>query len=619
MGEREAVFFEMFRRMGVPPQALDLGHLSKALASPKVDQQGTHIGLKLDAGREKGPALEASLVGLLSGLNVTESFIRDLKAEPYLRRSGRASLLDRQRLGRVPPSDLSREADRLMWRSMTAWPLAYSSWIAQQANVLYLFKALFEAERDEKGKALEAKGFARENLSIFAEYPRNLPTDFHYAVASLGAWIGGAINVQFFLYHATAPQISDATKNHEAFGLMGMQAIAEALDDGGVLGVPQEAYERLMTAQGDATVFGSLPVDEFNHANRPLKEAPRLAGEYAESKNFDGILVDRYYRTTFRASSLDGRGAYGARDVMRDHFSEFYDTLKPAGLVRCKNYCVPIVEVSHTNELLEIIQRIPSRGPGQTVFRGQRKLHLIKRSKEIREFLFAKSASIEPSLVTSATRDRSYRYEDVHFALRHFLESKIYGDRRTVGTLADKWRAKCTSPMCEVDYAIMALSQHYGIPSHGLDVTSSAEVAIWFATNVFVGGDEVNLSRYDPLAVSDWPDQPDDQPVVIACQAVTNTVAPSLINCHELNEFGFAALRPNAQHASFFHGGHSEHQNRLAETAVCIFRLKPSKYETPVSFTELFPSPDLDPAYRVMLEFASGAGSRCAKHVNKFH
>ena len=66
----------------------------------------------------------------------------------------------------------------------------------------------------------------------------------------------------------------------------------------------------------------------------------------------------------------------------------------------------------------------------------------------------------------------------------------------------------------------------------------------------------------------------------------------------------FVAQRPTRQHARFFLGGHSDHQNRLAETVVCAFRLGPGDYETRHTFAELFPSPAEDVAYRVLLDFA---------------
>jgi hypothetical protein len=148
----------------------------------------------------------------------------------------------------------------------------------------------------------------------------------------------------------------------------------------------------------------------------------------------------------------------------------------------------------------------------------------------------------------------------------------------------------------------MALGQHYGLPTHGLDVTSSTDVAIWFATNVWqnVGG----WATYRKKTETEWDEALIRWPVVFACQQVTHSVGMSLQKCRELREFGLTALRPERQKASFFYGGHSDHQNRLAETVVCAFRLKPGKWQTSAKYEELFPRPEEDRAYAAMLKFA---------------
>jgi len=64
-----------------------------------------------------------------------------------------------------------------------------------------------------------------------------------------------------------------------------------------------------------------------------------------------------------------------------------------------------------------------------------------------------------------------------------------------------------------------------------------------------------------------------------------------------------------------------DNQNKLAEAVVRVFRLAPGTYETPVTFDALFPRPDDDPAYRVMLRFAFSPvfGPQCGRFVNRFH
>ncbi|MGN6316659.1 FRG domain-containing protein [Trinickia sp.] len=620
MTEQEQIFFKVFESVSMPLEAIDFGYLNKALGARKIQAEGSYIGFKLDAPPEKRRALIASFKGILSGFRMTPNFVRNLENEPNIKRSGRGWALKCQPTGAIARSGVLMTHAHLQWHSKSIWPMAYATWFGQLIETIYLYKALLEEQLRAQGDALEKKGFARENLSIFAEYPRNLPTVQHYAMAALGAWLGGAINVQYFLYHATAKQIRDAVVNGKQLEKMGFGAYAEAIDRSGLIGVPDQDYRALIDAQGDHTVFGSLPLGETNPANPPTPTDFAPDASSSEREVFSGILVDKYYRMSFHASNFDDCGVYGASDVPRNQYDDFYKTINPIGNVRCKNYCVPVINVSSTEELLEVLQRIPKQGDGELFFRGQRKLHLVNRDPVVQRFLFADSCSIEPSLITTAARERAYVYEDSHFALRQYLERRIYAsDRADIAARAERWRREASSPLCRLDYAVMALAQHYGIPTHGLDVTHRPEVAIWFATNVLSKETMSGNFRYDTLRVEEWPRDQASCPVVIACQAVTNTVAPSLIDCQELAEFGFSAKRPQAQSARFFHGGHSDHQNRLAETVVCVFRLQPARYELGVSFDTLFPAPKDDPAYQLMLDFADTDSNRWAKYVTRFH
>lgn len=619
-GGQEGVFFSVFKDVSTPLDTVDFGYLNRALGFDSLGSKGTHVGLKINIGPEKESALKASFMGLLRGINITHDFAESVELEPYVQNSGRAWRVKQQPLGEAARGNCQFVAGHILWHSMSVWPMAYANWFRHVGDLTYAYKAMYETQCREKGAALETKGYAAENISILAEFPRNLPTRHQYAWASLGAWLGGAINVQYFLYHATIKQTHSAQANSEQLNKMGLAVAANALDGSGFLGVSEGVYQALMHAQGDSTVLGTLPLSEVNAANPPNAESQPLVSPFDQTRQFSGVLVDKYYRMSFLARELDDRGAYGAGDVRRDQFAEFYETAPTNGLLRCKHFCVPIIDVSSTGEIRDIVSRIPRLDENGVVLRGQRKMHMLRRDPAIREFLFANSCAAEPSLITAAARERSYIYEDSHFALRRFLERRVYaGDKKGLSERIEQWRKEAASPLCRLDYAVMALAQHYGIPTHGLDVTLNPEVAIWFATNVFSRDESSGLFRYDPLRPESWASSPEDMPVVFACQAVTNTVSPSLFDCEELADFGFIATRPTAQSARFFHGGHSDHQNRLAETIVCAFRLRPAVYDLDVSFEKLFPSPAADPGYKLMLDFSATDSGRWARFVTRFH
>lgn len=503
----------------------------------------------------------------------------------------------------------------LLWEEDSVWPESYSTIVDQFVRIVALHLRLIEKRVKSIGERLEAKGFAAENISTLSEYPRQLPTVFHYAAASLGAWLGGTINVQFFAYYAVADQLANARLNEEHLMQMGYElAGAKVLTSSGLIGIPQEIVSSLLEAQGTARVFGSISIDEVNASNPPSESFSR-----SEIKNdaFSGLLVDKYYRAPFSARDISSYAIYGSKEVLRDHYQNYYEASQVRDLLRCKHYCVPIIDIASVEELRDHVSRIPIRHREGVFFRGQRKMHTLDRDKSVQHLLFGNSCGQEPSLVTSASREIGYDLEAVHFELRHFIENRLV-KRGTKAGLA-RWREKSKDPQCPIDEAILALAQHYGLPSHGLDITTNLDVAIWFATNTYHRGEPFERATYTPLVSSGWAEKETDWPVIIACQCVTNSIEQSLHDCGELKSFGFDAARPRAQSARFFKGGHSDHQNRLAEAVVCVFRLSPSLYTTEATFESLFPPPEKDSAYQLMLDFARQAEKSVGKFINRFH
>ena len=316
-----------------------------------------------------------------------------------------------------------------------------------------------------------------------------------------------------------------------------------------------------------------------------------------------GLIVDTNYRTPFWARRLGDQALLGGKDVLRDHYTEFYASTAHAGLIRCKHYCAPIIEVGSEPELRDLVAAIPRRSDEGVFYRGQSMLYALRRSQKVQRLLFGASARPEPSLVTSAVRKR-FDYDSLHFALRLFIEGELFGARGATAENEADYRAWVEASgrlTCDLDYAIMALAQHYGLPSHGLDVTNDIDIALWFATNKWFFGPP---ATYRAMSADDWGGEPETWPVIFACQQVTHSTGMSLQGCRELDAFGLGALRPQRQKASFFLGGHGDHQNRLGEAVVCAFRLKPGDWPTQATFGYLFPPPTEDPAYAAMLRFA---------------
>lgn len=584
------VFLSVFQDVRFPYLEVDVKKLCDALE--KDPHSGSHLSIPLSIGlpaRRSG--LIAAVRSLIRGIDVPTEVFEFLRRDLALRRAALSSALTAmgEKAGNFT---LTSEGGELVWKETTLWPLAYSTLFQQLVGILRIHSLLVGTNIS-----------SARDLKTVSEYPRHMPTHLHYAVASLAAWLAGTPNVQYFAYFASKPQIRDKNVNIEyARRIQYSPEDAAQLDKSGIIALPATLTMPLLKAQGDSTIFGSVGLNEVNTANLPRDVFFTGVGDTPEHP---GLLMDKYYRAPFVARRLDCIGCYGAKDVLRDHYQDFYRSVTPASLVRCKHYCVPVIEISSTEEIANHVANIPIHHDEGLFFRGQTRFYKIYRTSGVRELLFANSCSIEPSLVTSAARNPKYDYDSLHFALKYFIQSKVLSGVSGQGTGKIKvWQSKAVSPDCDLDYAVMALAQHYGLPTHGLDVTRREDVALWFATNKFVKGADGRTSCQF-LEASDWPEERDSWPVVFVHQCVTNTVKASLQDCLDLAQFGFRALRPERQEARFFLGGHSDHQNRLAETVVCIFRLRPGTYKTDMTFDWLFPKPADDSAYRLMLEFAS--------------
>lgn len=259
-----------------------------------------------------------------------------------------------------------------------------------------------------RSKQAEDAGWDGSNISTVDETTRNQPTDLHFAFASLGAWLGGATNVQYFAAYAIAPQLRNRDYAIKCARDTGYSSVdARALNDGGMVAVPPNIALPLMKAQGNALIFGSIPIGEHSLANPPRTLDASVNGR----EKYAGLLVDQHYRGVFHARSLEHAGLYGAKNVLRDHFEDFYDRRKADDLLRCRQFSVPVYEIGSVQEAREIVEGIPIRDEVNGIlYRGQTSFYTLDRPRKVKQLLFANSCAIEPSLPTSASRHK-YNYD----------------------------------------------------------------------------------------------------------------------------------------------------------------------------------------------------------------
>lgn len=499
--EPQDTFRRVFAALQLPYLSVDVDVLADQLTSNGLGGP-TYCQLPLLGEGERREGVVGAWRGLLQRIDPPDPLIRIVLETPRMQ----------ERLAKIEPSSLAPPGDvphfaiatvndNLIWEEETIWPAAYST-LLKQLNVLAFHARRLAATIAARAMALEAGGYANENMDVIDQISRVMPTDVHFAFASLGAWVGGAVNVQYFASYAIAPQLRNSAYLSKCAEQMGYtRAQARQLRLGGVVPVPALIAMPLIKAQGSTVVFGGIPVNEFSMANPP---AELERSDVNEAKRpYAGFLIDRHYRSVFLGRPLNGAGLYGSRNVLRDHYEDFYARRRPDDLLRCRQFSVPVYEISSVEEAQGIVSEIPIRDEVNGIFfRGQTGLYTLDRPSSIKKLLFANSCAIEPSLPTSASRHQ-YNYDPAHFAMRFFLEHHVVPELMYGREWRSEWRQATTDPELSIDYAMMALAQHYGLPSHGLDVTRSLDVAIWFASQKYIS--DGGLARYNALEPRQWP------------------------------------------------------------------------------------------------------------------
>lgn len=588
----------IFGVMHFPFLAADLRAVDDAL---KAQNAITTIEVDLSSISDKQEELAAALKGLFGSIDVPTPVAEIFSESPMLATDRSPQEAFGFLHGEATAFSIKLEDAVLCWTEHTLWPTAYKRIINQILGVFWREMHFARAASEESNKA----GFS----NTFDHTTRMMPTRYHRAFASLGAWVGGCNHISFFSQYGTNPQLTETGKNHEyAVAMNYDQAEATALDESRIIAVPAGIALPLFKIQG-SDAFGVSGINEVNAVNLPtnLKHVTRPHLEHP------GFLMDSQYATTWTAKPLDELALYGAQDVYRDHYKEFYRSITETSRIRCKHYTAPVIDVSSTDELRDIAQMIDVHSEEGVFFRGQSRLYLLNRHERIKKMLFGNSCMSEPSLPNSSDRNNVF-YEPIHYALRFYLQNYVFGE-------TSSYDDYFYSADLEFDYAVMALAQHYGLPSPGLDVTSDLNAAVWFASNKFSQDPSTGKASYRNLEKADFDSDPAKWPVVMAFQNVTHSLSGSLQTCESLSSKGLKALRPERQSGSFFLGSHSDHQNRLAEAVVCAFRLRPNHFKVGCDFSSLFPSIEEDDAYRVMIDFEKFVEKQGAEphRVTRFH
>jgi len=324
---------------------------------------------------------------------------------------------------------------------------------------------------------------------------------------------------------------------------------------------------------GDGSILNLAPYrNMYSPYSRVHEVGPAVSGE--------DVLVDTYYGLAYDRWIQDGGAPYGVTDMIpAEPLDEF-----ATGFLRVPFARIPCFNVSDLTSLSVMLDRIRQIDPGlKLLFRGQTGEYTLGRNAETLQLLYGAEVR-EPSLLPSAER-RNINIDAVGPTWCGFLRFVLdtWATRRD-----DKKQFERIHKFGEhylFHRFALAIAKHYGLPSSGLDVTDSLEVALFFALHEF-SHDAIDPSR------------------VICSRVTQGGAAPVLyifgmemdqdflrFESELLGEL--PATRPARQSAYFLSRGWGMARNVAAESLLASFNIDPAGDYGPLpDVGALFPKSD---------------------------
>jgi hypothetical protein len=295
------------------------------------------------------------------------------------------------------------------------------------------------------------------------------------------------------------------------------------------------------------------------------------------SREGEEFIIDRYYGQVYRRPKVQPAAIYG-RTMDLPAFSG--EEITNLGFLRVPFRRIPRRVVRSRKELEFILGSIRSADDNlKLLLRGQNREHLISRNPATTQWLYGEDCVLEPSLQTSASRRVP--------ALESVLPEWSALIKMFLPRIGPAFDSEAYAFMTHGYFPLfaLALAQHYGLATSGLDVTTNLNVALFFALMRYEREPESYKATYKPL------DGPDSMPVIYV-------LMPAKRQQFRYDEFcpkRFPRGRPNAQAAHFMHMGWGYETNAIARYIFLALYLDISADFGPIPSTnDLFPEAGKD-------------------------
>jgi hypothetical protein len=284
---------------------------------------------------------------------------------------------------------------------------------------------------------------------------------------------------------------------------------------------------------------------------------------------------------------------------------------------RARYWDVPLFAVTTRADLHSLVDSVRAMAPNRPLlFRGQNDHFTVKRDPWVNRVLYGREDVDELSLTTTASRAGSFDFDaflpwfqldlqgllyvdvpqSAFGSIRKDPEGTLHYDDQAVAGRRQGWERAGFG----WEVTAMAIAQHYGIPTYGLDLTSDLDVAVWMAQYATRFYDADGESRCWPTPV----DRAKARPIVYAISSISGETD---LRPHELP--GLTSLRQQRQGAHLHFGGWGFHTNLCAEEVLAGFFLE-SEIEMPHAVEWMYPRPQEDALFGRLLELRTTKTAR---------
>jgi hypothetical protein len=321
---------------------------------------------------------------------------------------------------------------------------------------------------------------------------------------------------------------------------------------------PNRGYPDLPQADG-FRLLSPYDVAEFeNNFERNINEFSPFSGPVLPGAS--DWFVDSFFGQLYTGVSIHSEGIYGITSEM-PHYPE--DKLANFGYLRVPFRRIPRRIIKSKTELYALVGSLRRANPAhELLFRGQVTEYMLNRSKKASLLLYGEEQVLEPSLTASAVRKGvdideftlSWTFILKDYYCRYVDELSETASASEKRGIFDEYRRFQFSYTQEL--FSLALAQHYGLPSVGLDLSTEPDVALFFAFNRFVRTEKRSpYARYERATTTNGP-------------PVLYVLAPQdrfQLDYKHLKPRSFPTARPDAQRARFMHTGWGLNQNYAAK------------------------------------------------------